>query len=234
MTDRPGCAETRALLPELAAGTASAEERATALRHLAGCGRCHRELEAQTALVDELLLLAPERQPPPGFEAAVLAPMTRSRRAKQSRPARLVRRLRTAALLAVAAAVVAGVTGGAVWRHTEYDRRLAGSYRETLAVANGRYLRTVPVTGTSTVPVGYVFAYQGSPAWLFVTMTGERRRGDYRITLTTRDGGGVPLGTMTVRNDQASWGGTIRIAINDILVIRFQGPAGHELLARFA
>ncbi|WP_372510260.1 zf-HC2 domain-containing protein [Actinomadura madurae] len=77
MTDSPACAETRRLLPELAAGVAPAEERARALRHIAGCGRCHRELEAQTALVDELLRLVPERQPPAGFEAAALAPMLR-------------------------------------------------------------------------------------------------------------------------------------------------------------
>lgn len=64
MTDRSGCEETRQVLPELAAGVAPAEDRAKALRHLAVCRRCHRELEVQTALIDELLQLAPERQPP--------------------------------------------------------------------------------------------------------------------------------------------------------------------------
>ena len=69
MTDRSGCAGTRRLLPELAAGAATAEERAAALRHLAGCGQCHRELEAHTALVDELVV-APAGLTATGFHRA--------------------------------------------------------------------------------------------------------------------------------------------------------------------
>lgn len=227
MTDRPACAETRQLLPELAAGIAAPDERAKALRHIAGCGGCHRELEAQTALVDELLHLVPERQPPAGFEAATLAPMLHVR-------ARRPRRLRTVILMAASAVLIAGTAGGAVWQHTESDRELAGNYRRTLAVADGQYLRTVPINGTSTTPSGYVFAYQGSPAWVFVTMTRAQQPGDYRISLTTRDGREVGLGQMAVRDDgRGSWGKTIPIAVHDVLVIHFRNPAGGELIARF-
>ncbi|MEO3823212.1 zf-HC2 domain-containing protein [Actinomadura sp. B10D3] len=226
MTDSPACAETRRLLPELAAGVAPAEERARALRHIAGCGRCHRELEAQTAIVDELLRLVPERQPPAGFEAAALAPMLRRRRS---------RRLRNALVLAAAAVVIAGASGGAVWQRTESDRNLADSYRQTLSVAHGRYLRTVPVDAGGAggaEPAGYVFAYQGSPAWLFVTMTAARRPGAYQVSLTTREGRNVALGSMNVEDAQGSWGRTVPVSVHDILVMRFQGPSG-ELLARF-
>lgn len=228
MTDRPGCAETRQVLPELAAGVASPEERAKALGHLAGCGRCHRELEAQTAVIDELLQLVPERQPPAGFEASVLAPMQHRRRP---------RRLRAAILLAVSILVVAGLSAGAVWRQTESDRRLADGYRKTLAVAHGRYLRTVPVDGADgngATRAGYVFAYQGSPAWLFVTMTAARQSGAYQVVLTTREGREVRLGTMAVRDDRGAWGTTVPVAVHDILVMRFNGPAGQEMLARFS
>ncbi len=227
MTDRPGCAETRQVLPELAAGVAKAEDRAAALRHLAGCGRCHRELEAQAALVDELLSLVPERQPPAGFEASVLAPMMR-----RTRP----RRLHTVLLVAASILLAAALSGGAVWHQTEGDRRLADGYRKTLAVAHGKYLRTVPVDGLGgerATPAGYVFAYQGSPAWLFVTMTAAHRPGAYQITLTTRDGRELGLGTMTVRDDRGAWGTTVPVAVHDILVVRFKPPDGGEFLARF-
>ncbi|GAA0247470.1 hypothetical protein GCM10009527_050060 [Actinomadura nitritigenes] len=233
MTDRPACAETRPLLPELAAGVAPADERARALRHLAGCGRCQRELEAQTALVDELFQLVPERQPPAGFEASVLAPMQRRRRP---------RRLRDALALAASAVLVAGVAGGAaagaVWKETRSDRDLASSYRKTLAVAHGRYLRTVPVDGTSAAPAGaapagYVFAYQGTPTWLFVTIGEAGRAGTYSMSLTTRDGRDVPIGAMSVKDGKGSWGRTIPVAVHDILLIRFHGPTGSDLLARF-
>src|SRR5262245_26309021 len=67
------CAATRELMPGLAAGVAPEEDRAAAARHLAGCPDCRRELESIAYVVDELLPLAPDREPPPGFEARVLA-----------------------------------------------------------------------------------------------------------------------------------------------------------------
>src|ERR1044072_6357916 len=92
------CAEVRELIPELAMGVASGDDRARALKHLAGCAACRRELEDVTATVDELLLLAPEHEPPLGFDARVLSAM---------RPAAARRRPRI--LLAVAAAAAVAV-----------------------------------------------------------------------------------------------------------------------------
>lgn len=224
MTDRTACSETQQIIPELAAGVAPPQARAKALRHLAGCGRCHRELESQTALIDELLQLAPERQPPAGFEASVVTPMLRRRRP---------RRLRTVILMAASFLLVAVLAGGTVWQRTGSDRRLADGYRKTLAVAHGKYLRVIPVNGDDTTPAGDVFAYQGSPAWLFVTMTAAHQPGSYRMTLTTRDGQQINLGSMAVKDDRGAWGTTVHVALYEILVIRFDGPAGNQYLARF-
>jgi hypothetical protein len=146
------------------------------------------------------------------------------------------RRLRTAILLAASILLAAALSGGAVWHQTENDRRFADSYRKTLAVAHGKYLRTVPVdgiNGNGAARAGYVFAYQGSPAWLFVTMTAARQSGAYQIALTTRDGREVRLGAMAIRDVHGAWGTTVPVAVHDILVMRFNGPGGHELLARF-
>src|SRR4051795_797936 len=67
------CEHTRALTAELALGIADGADRAQALRHLAECANCRRELEQLSAVADELLMLAPERQPAAGFESRVLA-----------------------------------------------------------------------------------------------------------------------------------------------------------------
>ncbi|MCP9952451.1 hypothetical protein [Actinomadura madurae] len=77
-----------------------------------------------------------------------------------------------------------------------------------------------------------MFAYQGSPAWLFVTMTAARSPGAYQVSLTTREGRNVALGSMNVEDAQGSFGRTVPVSVHDILVMRFQGPSG-ELLARF-
>ena len=71
------CAEIRALLPELALGIADGEERARALEHLGGCADCRRELDELSAIADELVALAPEREPPAGFEGRVIEPIGR-------------------------------------------------------------------------------------------------------------------------------------------------------------
>ena len=68
----PDCARVRAGLPEVALGIADGEQRALALEHIAGCPDCRRELEELSSLADELIALAPEREPPTGFENRVL------------------------------------------------------------------------------------------------------------------------------------------------------------------
>jgi predicted anti-sigma-YlaC factor YlaD len=72
VAERLECAEARELFPELAIGVAAGDERARALGHLSGCPACRGELAGAAEVVDELLLLAPEHEPPPGFESSVL------------------------------------------------------------------------------------------------------------------------------------------------------------------
>ncbi|MGH3507606.1 MAG: zf-HC2 domain-containing protein [Nocardioidaceae bacterium] len=131
MADVRGCDEIRGLIPELAMGVASGEERERALAHVARCPECRAELADMTALVDDLLLLTPEHEPAAGFDARVLSHL------EPRRPSRA-----PGILLAVAAALlVAAVAGGLTWRQGANDRELAAQYRDTLAVADGSYLR---------------------------------------------------------------------------------------------
>src|SRR6059058_3689151 len=81
------CAGIRALLPELALGIADGEERARALEHLGGCAECRRELDELSAIADELVALAPEREPPAGFEGRVIERLrVRAAPARAARP----------------------------------------------------------------------------------------------------------------------------------------------------
>ncbi|MEV0719184.1 hypothetical protein, partial [Asanoa sp. NPDC050611] len=70
------CATVRPALAELAIGALGGDERAEALRHVASCAACARELERLAGVADGLLLLAPPVEPPAGFESAVLARTT--------------------------------------------------------------------------------------------------------------------------------------------------------------
>src|SRR5262245_44842894 len=116
------CEQTRAVAAELALGIADGEQRAQALRHLAECAECRRAVEELTAVADELLMLAPEREPPAGFESRVLARME-----PEPEPARLRRRRRWVRVLTPigAAAAAAAVTVAVALGATSNDRALA-------------------------------------------------------------------------------------------------------------
>jgi hypothetical protein len=66
------CDEFEEQVLELALGGVDEPRRAELARHAAACPICHRKLEDLSWLGERLLLLAPEIEPPAGFESRVL------------------------------------------------------------------------------------------------------------------------------------------------------------------
>jgi hypothetical protein len=213
VTEGLECAEARELLPELAAGVAAGDERARALGHLSGCPECRRELAGTAEVVDELLLLAPEHQPPAGFERSVLAQLT------PAAPRR--RRLRARLLVAASIVAVAGLAAGAVWWQTADDRELASSYRHTLEVAHGHGLSAGPLLLAGGAETGTVFVYQGAPSWVYVTFRSPPPQGHYDVRLMTRDGRRLALRPFNPTPGGTAWGSTIQVPIQQIQRIEF-------------
>jgi hypothetical protein len=201
------CSSVRDLVPELALGVAAGDERAFALKHLATCAECRAALEETTGVVDELVLLAPEHEPPPGFEGRVLAAID----AESPRRRRAVPWLVAAA---VAVLVAVGATTVTRWADAD-DRRLADQYRQTLDVADGSYLRAADLVTASGDAAGHVFAYQGQPSWVFMTVEGVPT-GNYDVTLMTEDGRIHDIGTCWVRDGRASWGTAIDVPVSTV------------------
>src|SRR4051812_4839089 len=109
------CTEFEVLGAELAIGTLSGDERGTALEHLETCSRCRQLVDELAGVADDLLLLAPEMEPPIGFESRAAA-----RIAAASAPAastltpiapRVRAPMRRRAIAVAAAAFVAGALG---------------------------------------------------------------------------------------------------------------------------
>ena len=186
-------------------GVASGDVRAKALAHLAGCADCRRELEDVAATVDELLLLAPKQEPPAGFDVRVLSAIN------DPAPRHSVR---TGLLVAAALVLVAAVAVGVTWSRGEDDRNLADQYRDTLAVADGSYLRAADLKADGTT-LGNVFAYQGRPSWLFITVE-SGGSGTYPVRLVTIDGRALDIGMCTLHNGSGAWGTTIDLPIRSI------------------
>jgi hypothetical protein len=219
------CAHVRQSLPELALGIASGDERARALDHVAACGECGHELDELSAITDALVSLAPEREPPAGFEARVLERLSARRAPRPPRRQRL-RRLgfAGAALAGAAAAAIALVLA------TGPDRRLAAQYRGALDGAHGQYFQSARLRAADGTRAGTVFAYQGSPSWLFYVLDGRYRTGVYREQLVTRSGRSV--GLPPFRLVSATWGVAIPVPVRDVAVVRLiRTPGGAPLVA---
>jgi hypothetical protein len=209
------CAEVENLGPELATGTLSGGERASALEHLESCARCRQFVDDLSSVADALLLLAPEAEPPIGFESRAAARIAAAAAAPSptegSAPvvpitSQTPRRRR---LIAVAAAAfVAGALGAGTfaWWASGRDHQpgtVTSPIVRTAVVRtttqNGRYTCHAMVVGTN-------------PAWLYMSMTQPNQHdGQYRVEgvgLTTT----IPLGTIDVRSGR----GAIGVVLKDI------------------
>lgn len=263
MTERPECAVTRQLVPELAAGTAAGDERADALAHLGRCLDCRRELAATTDLMDELLLLVPEEEPGTGFECSVLARLNEEDDAgapvpspapaptapvaasavPPGRPSRWSRlawlpppgRNRFTLLGVVAAATVALalLAAGLVWRATEDDRELAAAYRHTLEVAHGQGLSAAPLRTRKGTEIGTLFAYQGEPSWVYATFRSPPDPGNYQVHLLSKDGRCLALRPFEASTKAIAWGGKIPVRVSDIQSVAFIQSDTPVLTAHF-
>ena len=204
------CDEVRELAPELALGTTTGDERAEALRHLAGCADCRREVAQLSEVADELLMLAPVQEPPAGFESRVLERIA-------PRPKRRARRFAPSIAAPVAAALATAVIMLAAF---DDDRDLADSYRETLAVADGRYFQAGRLEGPGGVPAGFVFAYHGDPSWVMVVVDPGQREARYAGELVTTAGRRIPLPGFRLDPQTGSWGRVTPRGLRDVAAVR--------------
>lgn len=236
MVDPTRCGEVADALAEVATGAASGPDRARVLAHLAGCPGCRRELEELTRVADEALLVAPEHDPPAGFEGAVLARIAAlsdepgAAPPPEPAPDAAVTPLRPRrwrrVLPYAAAAVVAGLVGaGVVWQVTSDDRDLAAGYRETLDVADGRYFHAAPLLDDAGAQAGHVFLYQGEPSWVFTVLGDTVQPGTYEAVVTTEDGTQT-VAEYEVGRDGGGSGGTVDANIYQIERIDLVGSGG--------
>jgi hypothetical protein len=217
------CEETRDLAAELALGIVEGEERGRALEHLAQCPECRRHVEELSEVADGLLLLAPHKEVPVGFESRALAPL---RPAPQPRR----RRLRLVFAPAAAAIAAAAITLGIV----SDDLQLASHYRHTLDEANGKEFESYGLRGADGGMAGTVFSYQGSPSWVLITVDPGSRTGLGGAELVMDDGRQIPLNWFHL-DPSGSSGGGIPVDPHHVSVLRLlPATGGQPLVARFS
>lgn len=221
MTSPHDCPAMRSLLAELATGAASGHERAWALSQVSGCPACRAELDELAKVADGLLMLVPPTEPPPGFESAVLERlgMAGSRTVGRGRP--YSRRMMLAAGgMAAALLLVAGGSATVVYQQGETDRALADQYRQTLSIANGRYLKAARLSSPAGEQSGTVFLYQGSPSWLLVSISSAPTDGRYEIRVRDRGGAVRSIGACQVKDSAGTTGYRLDIAVAHVAEVQ--------------
>ena len=78
---------------------------------------------------------------------------------------------------------------------------------------------------------GHVFAYQGSPSWLFVELTAAPASGVYAIRLVTTDDRTVSAGVCRVTAGSGAYGRTIDLAVSAIRRVELVQPGSPTLVA---
>jgi hypothetical protein len=226
MDETPDCGRVGPLLAELATGAATGHERALALRHVARCPGCRTELATLSRVADDLLLLAPVREPPAGFESAVMRRLAPGIDAPRLRRGERGWRSGAARLVAAAAALLLAVSAGVAlesWR-TAPDRRLADRYRQVLAEPSSPGPRSAAVTTDRGDVVGQVYLYPGSPSWVMVAITAAPEPGNYAMDVVTVEGVRYPAGVCPVTGTTGTIGYSLPVPLGSIAAIELSRP----------
>jgi hypothetical protein len=201
-------------LVEYTLGILDGRARSDLLAHVNTCEECATELAEFTTVADTLLYVVPGAEPPVGFESRVMERIARSRTTVRERP----RRART--LVAVAAAVVLlSFAGGWVFNHLT-----TGTSRVNVTSAIGKMeQRSLLAHGTT---VGTVYAYSGTPSWMFVSVDVPSAPNVVKCVVLTESGRRVNVGAFALAHGKGAWGTSLRVPFTSVKSIELTSSSG--------
>ena len=194
------CAEVRELAPELALGILSGAERAEVLLHVNGCARCQAYVAELTEAADVIPQLAPEAEPPAGFESRVLRRLDEGER-------RTRRRWIAAAAAVAAAAIIVSVTVVRVIESNDSttDTALAPTTTQVAEQVGSKPVAVAMEGGV--VPVAAGWAFVNDHHGVAVSVDYGIPSGMYGVQVTPTRGASTQIGTMQVVDGRGSWTG---------------------------
>jgi hypothetical protein len=198
-------------LAELALGTLTGRERIATLGHVDSCAQCASELEHLSRASDAILQMAPDVEPPPGFEARL-----RNRMANEG--VRTPRRALHRWVLAGAAAVIALGLGLSIGLSV-------GAPPSRAKVATPRLLQTASLIEDGNA-IGGVSLYGGSSPVLTMDLTKSSVQGTVTCEIVTDSGTTHKLGTFKVTNGYGVWAAPLGVPPNDVRAAQLLSPEG--------
>jgi hypothetical protein len=189
----------RELAPELAFGVLGGAERAEVIMHVNACVRCQTLVNELTEAADTLTLLAPEIEPPEGFEERVLG-------AGRARHRRNVRRwVASVAAVAAAAAIVSITVVRLVEAGSDAPRAVVGSVPAAVRPAEAQMI------GAGDLAAGWAYVANGHG--VAVAVDYGVPSGKYTVAVQPQTGRPVTIGKMAITSERGSWTGTSPVAL---------------------
>jgi Putative zinc-finger len=181
-------------LMEFALGTLSGRPRSLVLEHLESCSLCRAELESLASVADTMLWLAPQAEPPLGFETRLME------RFKESDARLTAGRRERISVLAIAALLIAVLAFGvgAIVKTPNANITTATSRPTTgQLLSNGHVLGEVSIAA-------------GSPSWMIMNVDYGKWSGVVWCEVTLANGHTETIGKFTLSRGSGSWVAPIR------------------------
>lgn len=215
INDPRQCEAIQDELTELALGTLFGRSRSEVLDHVGLCPRCAATLEQLSIVADTLLQLAPEIEPPLGFELRLAERLQAS--AKVNRPRRF---RRASAISAVALILVVLSFGLGTLLSTKSDNNQGQLARINLATAN--------LTSNGKV-LGEAMISEGAPGWIFVTIDGRAWSGTVTCDVTLAGGTIERIGVFKLSGGYGAWGAPLTAPAGNVRSAQLITPNGTVL-----
>jgi len=206
-----GCDAYADDLAELALGALTGRPRAQALSHVESCPHCAEELEQLSRVADAIVQVAPEVEPPVGFEVRLFDRMGVSDRRHRFRPSRWV--LAGVAAAAAALALGLGLT--------------LPSSAPTTATAQAHHGKAISADLVENgATVGHVVAVGGTQPWMSMMLADSTARGTVDCIVVTTDGVTHHVGTFVARKGYGAWIAPLHVEPADIRAAEVVSPSG--------
>jgi len=206
-----GCDAYADDLAELALGALTGRPRAQALSHVESCPQCAEELEQLSRVADAIVQVAPEVEPPVGFEVRLFDRMGVSDRRRLFRPSRWV--LAGVAAAAAALALGLGLTLPSSAPTTATAQAHHGKAISADLVENGE-------------AVGHIVAVGGPQPWMSMMLADSTAQGTVDCVVVTKDGVTHHVGTFVARTGYGAWIAPLHVKPADIRTAEVVSPSG--------
>jgi len=217
------CAQMQELAPDFVLGMTSAQQRAAALQHLRSCVDCRRDVRGLSETAEDVLLLAPSAEPPPGFETRVLDAVARPDPSQSSPSQR--RRQRAAYPRAVLLAAAAVVLIVAVGTSVVLGRRVVPDPGAPAVLASNTLMAAV--ADPAGHEAGAALLVAGPRPFLTVSLTPVPAQA-YRVMIDRVDGGSEQVGVAPAVGTVLTWQRMLPLPYSTVRTVRLvpmeEGP----------